>query len=249
MEFLKDVGKAPSKKHKLCRKNLTKDFEPENVEWALKMKYRVTHGHCIGAHKFGCTKEYRAWESMKTRCYNKRFKFYDYYGGRGIQVCDEWRDDFQAFFDYIGEAPSPDHSIDRIDNNGNYEPGNVRWALDYDQMNNRGAYNVPIKFRGRTMNKNQWCKELGISGGALDRRLKKGWSMEKALSTPVKPRGWNIAKNRPSGIKITYNGATKSISEWSNFTGINIHTIRGRLRRGWSIDKTLGKPARKKRKA
>ena len=94
----------------------------------------LKHGQ---ARAYNRTKEYQAWLAIKTRCYNINYKFYYRYGGRGIKVCDEWINNFQAFFDHIGEAPSIDHSIDRINNNGNYEPGNVRWATSYEQRANR----------------------------------------------------------------------------------------------------------------
>ena len=78
--------------------------------------------------------EYTTWSGMISRCKNKNDKNY---GGRGIKVCKEWRKSFQAFFDYIGKKPSPDHSIDRINVDGNYEPGNVRWATSKEQANNK----------------------------------------------------------------------------------------------------------------
>lgn len=84
------------------------------------------------------TKEYIAWVSMKQRCTNPNTRNYKHYGGRGIQVCAEWMDSFDAFLAYMGHAPEGNRiSIDRIDNNGNYEPGNVRWATPYQQVMNR----------------------------------------------------------------------------------------------------------------
>ena len=93
------------------------------------------HGHSSGRKR---TKEYRAWEGMKDRCLNPNYHAYDRYGGRGIKVCEKWLNSFENFLDDVGLAPNIEYSIDRIDNNGNYEPGNVRWVDDWTQAHNRG---------------------------------------------------------------------------------------------------------------
>ena len=82
------------------------------------------------------TPEYRVWCKIKERCYNSSRKEFPRYGGRGIRLCDEWLNNPAAFVDYVGQRPSPRHSIDRIDNEGNYEPGNVRWATPKEQSRN-----------------------------------------------------------------------------------------------------------------
>lgn len=81
--------------------------------------------------------EYLAWHNMLARCYLKTYRQYDDWGGRGITVCNEWRNSFTAFYEYIGPRPSPKHSLDRIDNDGNYEPGNVHWTTRSAQQVNR----------------------------------------------------------------------------------------------------------------
>lgn len=94
---------------------------------------------CCGAlkrtHGLSGTPTYRAWVQMHTRCYNTNYRFYHRHGGRGISVCERWHT-FENFFADMGERPSPDHSLDRKDNDGNYEPGNCRWATRVEQAQN-----------------------------------------------------------------------------------------------------------------
>jgi len=94
------------------------------------MEFAKTHGMCK-------TPEYLTWQHMKSRCYNPKATQYSDYGGRGITVCAEWRDDFEAFFAEVGLRPSPEYSLDRKEVNGNYAIGNVRWATAEEQANNR----------------------------------------------------------------------------------------------------------------
>lgn len=93
-----------------------------------------THGASVGGKM---TPEYRAWSNMKFRCYNPNWHKHHLWGGRGIRVCNEWLNDFQAFYNHVGPRPSSQHSLDRIDNDKNYEPGNVRWASRVEQRNNQ----------------------------------------------------------------------------------------------------------------
>lgn len=96
------------------------------------------------SHKMTDSKEYDIWICMKQRCYNKRKNRYNNYGGRGITVCDEWRNSFISFYNYMGKRPSSKHSLDRINVDGNYEPGNVRWATIHQQSSNRTNSNKVV---------------------------------------------------------------------------------------------------------
>jgi hypothetical protein len=128
------------------------------------------------------TKAYRAWCLMKTRCTNPSVSTYVNYGARGIKICDKWFNSFEAFLSDMGHPPSPTHSLDRINSDGNYEPGNCRWSDPYEQSNNR-RNNNRYTLGDKTMNESQWARELDLSVSALRCRIK-NWPLEKALSTP-----------------------------------------------------------------
>jgi hypothetical protein len=141
------------------------------------------HGYKHGATVGGHTKEYRAWQHMKSRCYNKNVERYHLYGGRGIKVCDEWLNSFESFLSHIGLAPDASLQVDRIDNNADYKPGNVRWASVSDNVKNssRARY---IEFSGKRKTLGEWAQYLGVSRTTLQMRLDKyGWGVERTLST------------------------------------------------------------------
>jgi hypothetical protein len=144
-----------------------------------------THGHTVIKH----TKEYKAWSHMKQRCINTNDKSYSYYGGRGITVCQQWIESFDAFLNNVGYAPKlKDVSIGRIDNNGNYEPGNVRWEQRADQNLNTRR-NVFIEFNGETKTIKEWADLYNLKYDTLRMRLKSGWSVHDALTKEL--RKWN----------------------------------------------------------
>lgn len=131
--------------------------------------------------------EYRSWRSMKTRCYNPNRPEYAHYGGRGIVVCDEWKNDFLAFYRDMGTRPSKLHSIDRIDVNGNYGPGNCRWATPWEQNRNQRT-NKWVNWHGRTLLLEELCVQRGVSYSTVRYRLKVGMDLRAAVCTPLTRR-------------------------------------------------------------
>lgn len=127
------------------------------------------------------TKEYRTWKKMRQRCGSPTDQRYPYYGGRGIRVCEEWGT-FQRFFADMGKAPTKNHSIERLDNNGDYKPGNCVWANASTQNKNRRT-NVFLTFNGETMCISDWAKKTGISQSLIRARVKKmRWAVDRALT-------------------------------------------------------------------
>lgn len=127
------------------------------------------------------TPEYRAWENAKSRCYNPNHVSWKYYGKLGVKVCAEWIDDFEAFLSYVGQRPSVQHSLDRYpDKDGNYEPGNVRWATDSEQIRNR-RNSLTVSVRGEVLCLKDAAAKYGVRYTDLANRLRRGWNPERAL--------------------------------------------------------------------
>jgi hypothetical protein len=157
---------------------------------------KTVHGHACNGRM---TAEYRTWGGIIKRCTNPKTKAFKYYGARGIRVCDRWRESFEAFLADVGPRPSPRHSIDRIDNDGNYEPGNVRWATREEQMRNRSTAHHVEAF-GERLTAAEWSERKGIPYATLLARLAKGWPTEEALTRPVrKTRGYHRGGRYVSG--------------------------------------------------
>ena len=143
------------------------------------------HGQTKSNHT-AVTPEYRTWCGILQRCTNPKNTHYDRYGGRGITICDKWRNDFMAFYEDMGKRPAGT-TIDRIDNNKGYEPGNCRWADKKTQQNNL-SNNVVITHDGITMTLPMWAERLGIKKSCLDARIRRGWAIDRALSEKPQKR-------------------------------------------------------------
>ena len=136
-------------------------------------------------HGASKTQTYKIWKVMRQRCRDVNAHGYEDYGGRGIRVCPQW-EDFSVFLADMGEAPAG-MSIDRIDNDGDYEPGNCRWATRKEQGNNK-RNNRRIPYLGETKTLSQWSDVFHMNPKTLSDRLKRGFSVEEALTRPVRPR-------------------------------------------------------------
>ncbi len=129
------------------------------------------------------TPTYKVYKAMKKRCRNVNTADYVNYGGRGIRVCDRWLNSFDNFLEDMGERPSPLHTINRIDNDGNYCPENCEWQTR-KQQNNNTRKNHMLTYQGKTQSLAMWCDELHLRYHKIKKRLYRGWSIEKTFLIP-----------------------------------------------------------------
>jgi len=130
---------------------------------------------------------YSSWTNMVQRCTNPHAPNYKNYGGRGIQVCEMFRESFEAFVMCVGERPGPEFTIDRIDTNGHYEPGNVRWITRTEQNHNRRD-NIHVELEGVTKTVFEWVQELGLAKSTIYKRIAKGMDPKEALTRPIRKK-------------------------------------------------------------
>mgnify|MGYP007112382901 CR=1 FL=1 len=135
-------------------------------------------------HGMKGTKIYHVWEVIKYRCLNENNSQWKNYGGRGITICDEWKNDFKTFYDYVSELPhygEEGYSIDRIDNDGNYEPGNCKWSTRLEQNTNK-RNNIKVEYNGECRTLKEWSRDLGINYETLRNRYKANKPVEELFS-------------------------------------------------------------------
>jgi hypothetical protein len=147
-------------------------------------------GDGAGARNETIEKMKAAWYAMKARCNNPAARWFPYYGGRGIQVCKRWSESFEAFLSDMGARPDG-MTLERVDNGGNYEPLNCRWASRADQMRNT-RHTRMLEHNGQVQSMAVWAHKLGIPPSTLRTRLNRGWPMEQVM----KP-GWVIPRTFP----------------------------------------------------
>lgn len=186
-------------------------LEKENLEKIGQ--HNKTHG-------MADSRLYSVWCGIKDRCFNQNIEHYDRYGGRGITMCDDWRNSFEAFRDWAFSAgydpalSGKEQSIDRIDVNGNYEPSNCRWVSQKQQMRNIGR-TVYMEYNGKTVPVVEFCEMYGITySHFVRRRLAKGESPDEII------KSWNLKHNRPDNMLTIqeaakyYNICEQSIYDW-----------------------------------
>lgn len=180
---------------------------------------------------------YGIWTAMKGRCLNPRDGGYMNYGARGITVCMQWLE-FPPFYDWVvthfpdGQVPKG-LTLDRRENDKGYSPENCRWITRKEQNRNHRR-NRFIEFNGERLCLEDWAKRIGIRGGSLLKRLRLGWSLERALHDAKQPVSYQRF--------ITYNGRTQPLSLWAKEAGLSLKGLSSRLARDWPIHRALTTP-------
>lgn len=176
---------------------------------------------------------YGTWLRMIARCHKPSNVDWVNYGGRGIQVCRAWRESFEQFVTDMPARPSLQHTLDRIDNDGDYTPGNVRWATKSEQCRNT-RFNRHLRARGQDLLLEDWAEITGISKSTLFNRILRGWDDERVVNTPVQPKA-------PDNSLFPVGGRQR-VAE----LGLNPYTVASRLRRGWTFEEAITRPIARK---
>jgi hypothetical protein len=154
---------------------ITRHLERGNVKscGCFRKEFRKTHGRSTHL-------AYKVWNQMKQRCNNPKHKAFKYYGGKGVRVCKKW-ETFEGFVSEMGERPTPLHTIERIDTNGNYDKENCRWATRLEQQQNLSSNRV-ISWNGKTLTISAWARETGIGMKTIQYRLDAEWDLDKVFT-------------------------------------------------------------------
>lgn len=178
------------------------------------------------------TRAHRIWCNMKDRCYREKNPAYKNYGARGIKVYDKWKNSFEKFIADVGEPP-PGHSMERINNDLGYFPGNVRWATPAEQALNTRR-NTFVEWQGNRMTLGEAIKKSGVSRAAVMHRLARGWSTNRALETPLKY------------TMVERNGERIKLSDVSREVGVPYYILYQRvIKGGWSLEDAISTPINK----
>jgi hypothetical protein len=176
-------------------------------------------------HGMRHTKIYGIYTAILRRCRNPNALDYERYGGRGITVCEKWQKSFLAFYADVGDQP-PGMQIDRIDNSGNYEPGNVRWVSVKDNCRNRRS-STYVEFRGERMTLAELSERTGMGVPTILWRMKKGMTAEQAVTEPK------------AGVFLEFRGERVQLTELARRFGINHDVIRRRMEKGQTLEDAI----------
>lgn len=196
-----------------------------------------------------CRKIEYIWRAMCERCCNPENKDYEYYGGRGIKICNRWLNSRIDFENDMGPRPVVNgvrYSIERIDVNGDYCPENCKWGTDLEQANNK-RHNVFIEYNGEKHTISEWSRITDIKPATLLYRLRRGWTPEQILNKEPF-YGQKIVKTVDVFLYLEYNGENLRLQEWSDKTGISVSVILRRRRLGWTLEEIFTTPVRQVKK-
>ena len=178
-------------------------------------------------HNLTNTRLFNIWHNMKQRCFDKNCKSYKYYGNRGIIMCKDWKDNFINFYNWsVNNGYDNNLSIDRIDNNRNYEPSNCRWVNNKVQANNRRSNHI-IEYNNQKHTLKEWSEILNIDYDKLKSKIRYQ-DLDGIINNNY------LYKNKKY---ITYKNITKTVKEWSKILNISYSCLSARIRRNWDLDK------------
>ena len=197
-----------------------KNHKPGAITYKGDKHHSTTHGMTNSP-------EFVAWKNMRNRCYDPTSISYPNYGGRGITVCERWRDSFENFYSDMGPKPSPKHSIDRKDNNGNYEPNNCRWSTKKEQALNKRNTVLGVLSDGSRVTVEEAAGILGLNENTIRTRIHLGIP----LTLPV--------IKQIIDEKHLHEGKLYTVKELETITGIKDHTLRYHLRNGKTIPEII----------
>lgn len=233
-----DVGNPKSARHWVCQCDCgqTSIASTENLNRGHTTSCGCKWGEHTRTHAMSGTPEYEAYRNMLQRCNNSSNPTFRHYGARGIGVCQRWLDSFESFYADMGPRPTDQHSIERRDVEGNYEPSNCYWATAIEQANNK-RNNVRAEFNNESLTIAQLSKLSGVEYQTITGRLRRGISVEDALQTA-----------RMNGRYFQYQGRQMTIDQLATLSGHAAPTLYYRLvTAGWTVERAIDTPSRKKK--